>query len=208
MMLPTPTVSSTRTSYFFFTSIRRPPRSTLFPYTTLFRSIAVADRERHDATGMPRPQRCELLAGGDVLDDARDEPLGRGMLRRGEDVEHLAGLDDAALLHDDDPVGERADDVHLVRDDEDRDSELPVDAAEEAEHLLRRVGVESARGLVGEKDPGAGGEGAGDADALLLAARELFRVAAGLVGEADEPEELLDARRDLGARPARDLERV
>src|SRR3712207_7595830 len=32
--------------YFFFLMIRRPPRSTLFPYTTLFRSIA--ERERDD----------------------------------------------------------------------------------------------------------------------------------------------------------------
>src|SRR3712207_7333921 len=29
---------------FFFLMIRRPPRSTLFPYTTLFRSLAVARR--------------------------------------------------------------------------------------------------------------------------------------------------------------------
>src|SRR3712207_7047904 len=29
--------------YFFFLMIRRPPRSTLFPYTTLFRSPAGAD---------------------------------------------------------------------------------------------------------------------------------------------------------------------
>src|SRR5438477_12931446 len=29
---------------FFFLMIRRPPRSTLFPYTTLFRSAIVADR--------------------------------------------------------------------------------------------------------------------------------------------------------------------
>src|SRR3989442_4718132 len=28
------------TSFFFFLMIRRPPRSTLFPYTTLFRSVA------------------------------------------------------------------------------------------------------------------------------------------------------------------------
>src|SRR5271166_6671162 len=28
--------------YFFFLMIRRPPRSTLFPYTTLFRSAALA----------------------------------------------------------------------------------------------------------------------------------------------------------------------
>src|SRR5690242_21534247 len=30
--------------FFFFLMIRRPPRSTLFPYTTLFRSPADADR--------------------------------------------------------------------------------------------------------------------------------------------------------------------
>src|SRR5258708_39404430 len=42
--------------FFFFLMIRRPPRSTLFPYTTLFRSQAVGDAghhphplERHDA---------------------------------------------------------------------------------------------------------------------------------------------------------------
>src|SRR3989442_1657154 len=33
-----------RNPFFFFLMIRRPPRSTLFPYTTLFRSgVAVAD---------------------------------------------------------------------------------------------------------------------------------------------------------------------
>src|SRR5215510_16121292 len=31
--------------FFFFLMIRRPPRSTLFPYTTLFRSGAVLRRE-------------------------------------------------------------------------------------------------------------------------------------------------------------------
>src|SRR3712207_9562241 len=30
---------------FFFLMIRRPPRSTLFPYTTLFRSVFVEDRQ-------------------------------------------------------------------------------------------------------------------------------------------------------------------
>src|SRR2546430_16321780 len=32
--------------FFFFLMIRRPPRSTLFPYTTLFRSLEVAAAER------------------------------------------------------------------------------------------------------------------------------------------------------------------
>src|SRR5256886_9900264 len=33
--------------FFFFLMIRRPPRSTLFPYTTLFRSMDHRERERH-----------------------------------------------------------------------------------------------------------------------------------------------------------------
>src|SRR5256885_11211103 len=34
---------------YFFLMIRRPPRSTLFPYTTLFRSRLDADRQRGEA---------------------------------------------------------------------------------------------------------------------------------------------------------------
>src|SRR5947207_3644090 len=33
-------------SFFFFLMIRRPPRSTLFPYTTLFRSRVIPSRQR------------------------------------------------------------------------------------------------------------------------------------------------------------------
>src|SRR5258708_21943126 len=35
--------------YLFFLMIRRPPRSTLFPYTTLFRSEPLLRDERHHA---------------------------------------------------------------------------------------------------------------------------------------------------------------
>src|SRR3712207_9196079 len=52
---------------FFFLMIRRPPRSTLFPYTTLFRSEA-------DLLPMVKPQfevgRERLGAGGVVRDPA------------------------------------------------------------------------------------------------------------------------------------------
>src|SRR3712207_8719464 len=38
--------------FFFFLMIRRPPRSTLFPYTTLFRSVELDDdRDANDAVG-------------------------------------------------------------------------------------------------------------------------------------------------------------
>src|SRR5216683_4272879 len=49
--------------FFFFLMIRRPPRSTLFPYTTLFRSCrmaipaAVATRVAWRNTLRPRPSR-------------------------------------------------------------------------------------------------------------------------------------------------------
>src|SRR3712207_8490142 len=46
-------------SIFFFLMIRRPPRSTLFPYTTLFRSEAV----------------CDAITATGVLDEARSEAL-------------------------------------------------------------------------------------------------------------------------------------
>src|SRR6266487_6011484 len=39
-------------SFFFFLMIRRPPRSTLFPYTTLFRS------PRSNTHGTPPPCAC------------------------------------------------------------------------------------------------------------------------------------------------------
>src|SRR3712207_8789089 len=42
----------------FFLMIRRPPRSTLFPYTTLFRSQPASER---GAEGVPRPGRVDGL---------------------------------------------------------------------------------------------------------------------------------------------------
>ena len=52
--------------YFFFLMIRRPPRSTLFPYTTLFRSRALQSLvEKMD--GKPK---VGMIAG---IGDRRDE---------------------------------------------------------------------------------------------------------------------------------------
>src|SRR2546422_10984144 len=42
--------------FFFFLMIRRPPRSTLFPYTTLFRSVLVARRRHLVARGQVHPE--------------------------------------------------------------------------------------------------------------------------------------------------------
>src|SRR5690349_22340460 len=44
--------------------IRRPPRSTLFPYTTLFRSRALLDGCRRDASPDAHPLACPSGAHG------------------------------------------------------------------------------------------------------------------------------------------------
>src|SRR3712207_7918548 len=54
---------------FFFLMIRRPPRSTLFPYTTLFRSVSIRGssvrRPRRRAAPPPRrPRRVRSRRGG------------------------------------------------------------------------------------------------------------------------------------------------
>src|SRR3712207_7181501 len=56
--------------------IRRPPRSTLFPYTTLFRSDP------------PRPGRADGPA------DDREAPEGRALPRQHRHAVHLHALDD------------------------------------------------------------------------------------------------------------------
>src|SRR2546430_12328158 len=43
--------------FFFFLMIRRPPRSTLFPYTTLFRSRAAGGSARSRGCGAALPGR-------------------------------------------------------------------------------------------------------------------------------------------------------
>src|SRR3989449_7968384 len=44
-------------SFFFFLMIRRPPRSTLFPYTTLFRSLRREERCRRRDQDEPGDER-------------------------------------------------------------------------------------------------------------------------------------------------------
>src|SRR6266496_5629297 len=51
--------------FFFFLMIRRPPRSTLFPYTTLFRS---GRRPRRRSRTPPCPEAGPSLAPGSLPD--------------------------------------------------------------------------------------------------------------------------------------------
>src|SRR3712207_7949736 len=73
---------TSRSRLFFFLMIRRPPRSTLFPYTTLFRSVG-----HHAPRLRPRRRRRLLL----LAPRAAARPLDPG--RRGDAARDLADQD-------------------------------------------------------------------------------------------------------------------
>src|SRR5438270_6639195 len=63
---------------FFFLIIRRPPRSTLFPYTTLFRSHQLAGAGEDRLAGLlelERQCRVEHVAGGQAIVDRKSTRL-------------------------------------------------------------------------------------------------------------------------------------
>src|SRR3712207_6861837 len=68
--------------------IRRPPRSTLFPYTTLFRSPAnaqLAGVQERDHRGVARQDRDLTVRAG--RDDLVDVVLGQDLALGGDDLE-------------------------------------------------------------------------------------------------------------------------
>src|SRR3712207_6903348 len=76
-----------RIALFFFLMIRRPPRSTLFPYTTLFRS-------RQDVHGAQELQEGLLAAGrvAAVVDALVDLAVGHQADRQARSEEHTSEL--------------------------------------------------------------------------------------------------------------------
>src|SRR5436189_1890866 len=79
---------------FFFLLIRRPPRSTLFPYTTLFRSgrlgKLVGDHARHRVAGRDERARDVCAAADDHRDGHR--------LADGRSEEHTSELQSPMYL--------------------------------------------------------------------------------------------------------------
>src|SRR5258708_24984556 len=68
--------------YFFFLMIRRPPRSTLFPYTTLFRSAFGQDAARRHAAGDFTQLHLHILVARRGEPQARAADLARGADRK------------------------------------------------------------------------------------------------------------------------------
>src|SRR3712207_9377866 len=65
--------------FFFFLMIRRPPRSTLFPYTTLFRSmLAMIFEKPSTRTRFSFDVGMRQLGGSSIVTGAGDLQIGRG----------------------------------------------------------------------------------------------------------------------------------
>src|SRR3712207_8648877 len=79
----------------FFLMIRRPPRSTLFPYTTLFRS-RVASRRYDGRRGLQPPTWTEHHSDGGRPD--ADHPPGDWQRRQARSEEHTSELQSRQYL--------------------------------------------------------------------------------------------------------------
>src|SRR3712207_6874701 len=77
---------------FFFLMIRRPPRSTLFPYTTLFRSARATTSATRAAYDKKNKHRCLRVA----LSTMPDTPA--GFTRRIRSEEHTSELQSRQYL--------------------------------------------------------------------------------------------------------------
>src|SRR2546430_15081869 len=82
---------------FFFLMIRRPPRSTLFPYTTLFRSQLFASRQ----------MQCPELARGLILVEERWTTYNSVRKENGAPLDSARTARDRALYTDVDGVERR-----------------------------------------------------------------------------------------------------
>ncbi len=103
-------------------------------------------------------------------------------------------LDEVPVAHDRDAIAHLDRLVDVVGDEDHRLAHLPVQAQEVVLQALSRDRIDGAERLVHEHDRRIGGHRPGHADPLLLAARELARVALE-VGRRIEPDQVEQLRR-------------
>ena len=128
--------------------------------------------------------------------DMLDEPLDIVGCGPGDDLLGLSDLDDFAVLHEHDAAPEGDGLVEIVGDEHDGLLELLLQLAQFRLHIAADQRIEGAERLVHEQDIGVGGQGPGEAGALLHAARELV----GVLGvPAFQPDELDRLHGTLGA---------
>lgn len=111
---------------------------------------------------------------------AAQQRLGVGVLWRLEDLPHRRVFVDAAVVHHHHFVGELADQLQVVADEQHRHAVLLLQAGQELQDLLLDGDVQRGGRLVGDQQLRLAGDGHRDHHPLLLAAGQLVRVAAHL----------------------------
>ena len=100
------------------------------------------------------------------------------MLRRGEHLLHRALLDDLAVVHDADDVGDAPHDAEVVGDEQQAHAEPLADVGQQFEDLRLHRHVERGGRLVGDQQVGLVRKRHGDHHALALPAGQLVRIGA------------------------------
>ena len=113
------------------------------------------------------------------------------------DLRGWAHLLDDAVVHDRDGVGHRHGLLLVMGDVHERDADLCLDPLELDLHLSAELEVQGPERLVEEEHVGLVDERARNRDALLLAARELSRLAPRHGAELHELEHVLDVLLDI-----------
>ena len=101
-----------------------------------------------------------------------------------EDLARRTLFHNDAAVHKDDAVGDVAGKAHLVRHD-DHGHAIACQVAHDTQNVANQLGIERRRGLVKEHNMRVHRQGAGDGNALLLAARELARHKVDTLGKTD-----------------------
>ena len=109
------------------------------------------------------------------------------MLRVVQHRARIAAFDHLALLHDDDAVADVVGGRKIVRDVDDRDAELVAQSLEQVDDRHPQRGIDHRHRLVGDDQPRAGDQRAGDRDALQLAAGKLVRESGRCTSASDSP---------------------
>ncbi len=124
------------------------------------------------------------------------------MQRLLEDRMRRPRFDEPPAIHHADPVGDAVDHGEVVGDEQEGHAALLAQVHQQVEHLRLHGKIKRRDGLVGDHQLRFGDQGAGNGDALALAAGKLVRMALGVFGlQPDALQHVDDAVLHLG--PAR-----
>ena len=128
-----------------------------------------------------------------VARPVENQSLGSGGFGMGENILHRAAFGNFAVGNDGHVGADLFNYRHFVGDDDDRNAQTAVDIPQQRKNGTGGFGVKGAGGFVTQQNLGAGGQGTGDGDALLLAARKLRGIGVGLVSQVYDLQQLFGA---------------